>query len=288
MDLSIVAFDDLMGKHVGRVFGCCGEDCWIDYGRDKGTSGHLVITIDLHDYMVENILVSTSRGKNLLMVANDDNGDRDSQLAAALKAAQRVTEMVEDAIFESSISIVLDPRCKMAVVEFYYERIYGPYESTSYIDRVYTILSKLFDEYDSGGGEWYEKAHASSINAFQKSEMDQYLEEIVFPNTEDSNILHWWKLMKQVLPNNNVNRGTVARPKDDYRVCIQIDGAWQKQGLANATILMDSLLLFKFLRKDIKPNEWLALLLEGWDCQVKTQNYLGIHSICSDLDSEEY
>lgn len=34
MDLSIVAFDDLMGKYVGRVFGCCGEDCWIDYGRD--------------------------------------------------------------------------------------------------------------------------------------------------------------------------------------------------------------------------------------------------------------
>ncbi|XP_058191036.1 zinc finger BED domain-containing protein RICESLEEPER 1-like [Rhododendron vialii] len=107
----------------------------------------------------------------------------------------------------------------MVEVEFYYERIYGPYESTSYIDKVRTIFSKLFDEYDSGGGvfegssssrshalmgsskhnldgfqEWYEKAHASSINAFQKSEMDQYLVEIVFPNTEDFNILHWRKV----------------------------------------------------------------------------------------------
>ncbi|KAF7129192.1 hypothetical protein RHSIM_Rhsim10G0103300 [Rhododendron simsii] len=202
--------------------------------------------------------------------------------------SQKFAKYWDESCLALAVSVVLDPRCKMAVVEFYYEQIYGPCESTSYIDRVRTTFSKLFDEYGSGGGvlegssssrshavmgsskhnldgfqEWYEKAHASSIHAYQKSEMDQYLEEIVFPNTEDFNILHWWKvnsgkyptlarmardilavpattvaseaafsvggrvidesrasllpdiLMKQVLPNNDVNRG-VARPKDGF------------------------------------------------------------------------
>ncbi|KAI8528096.1 hypothetical protein RHMOL_Rhmol12G0124700 [Rhododendron molle] len=118
-----------------------------------------------------------------------------------------------DEEWEIATIIFLDPRCKMAVVEFYFEQMYGPYESTNYIDKVRTTFSKLFDEYDSDGSsssgshavmgsskhnlggfqEWYEKGHASSIHALQKSEMDQYLEEIVFSNTEDFNIF-WWKV----------------------------------------------------------------------------------------------
>ncbi|KAI8549822.1 hypothetical protein RHMOL_Rhmol06G0055200 [Rhododendron molle] len=40
--------------------------------------------------------------QNSRTVSNDDNRDRGSQSDAALKAAERGAEMVEDAIFESS------------------------------------------------------------------------------------------------------------------------------------------------------------------------------------------
>ncbi|KAF7153995.1 hypothetical protein RHSIM_Rhsim01G0175300 [Rhododendron simsii] len=41
-------------------------------------------------------------------------------------------------------SVVLDPRCDLAVVEFYYEQVYGPYESASYIDSgKYPTLARL-------------------------------------------------------------------------------------------------------------------------------------------------
>ncbi|KAH7865288.1 hypothetical protein Vadar_004691 [Vaccinium darrowii] len=38
----------------------------------------------------------------------------------------------------------------MAVVEYYYETIYGIIKSTSHVDKVRTTFSKLFDDYNSG------------------------------------------------------------------------------------------------------------------------------------------
>lgn len=38
----------------------------------------------------------------------------------------------------------------MAVVEFYYDKIYGIFKFTSRVDMVCTSFSKFFDEYDSG------------------------------------------------------------------------------------------------------------------------------------------
>ncbi|KAF7132423.1 hypothetical protein RHSIM_Rhsim09G0055400 [Rhododendron simsii] len=164
-------------------------------------------------------------------------------------------------------------------------------------DEEWEIATILFDEYDSGGGvlegssssrshavmgsskrnldgfqEWYKKAHASSIHAFQKSEMDQYLEEIVMardilavPPTivaseaafsvegrvidESHASLHPDIVEALIIANDWIKSPKKMSKYHDYRVCVRI---------ANATILMDSLLLIKVLRKDIKPDECLC------------------------------
>ncbi|XP_028109686.1 zinc finger BED domain-containing protein DAYSLEEPER-like [Camellia sinensis] len=47
---------------------------------------------------------------------------------------------------------------------------------------------------------WYAQERASNIHAYQKSEVEQYLEELVFPSNESFNILHWWKVNKAKFP----------------------------------------------------------------------------------------
>lgn len=137
----------------------------------------------------------------------------------------------EECCLALAIGVVLDPRYKMAVVEYYYEKIYGIIESTSHVDKVRSTFSELFDDYNSGScsslegisygcssssghsilgsskqqrfdgfHEWYAKTHASSISAYNKSEMVQYLEERVFPNADDFNILHWWQVNSAKFP----------------------------------------------------------------------------------------
>ena len=48
------------------------------------------------------------------------------------------------------------------------------------------------------------QVHASDISAYKKSEVEQYLEELVFPSNENFNILHWWNV-------SNVKFPTLAR-----------------------------------------------------------------------------
>ncbi|KAH7860224.1 hypothetical protein Vadar_010936 [Vaccinium darrowii] len=145
--------------------------------------------------------------------------------------SQKFSKYWEESCLALAIAVVLDPRYKMAVVEYYYEKIYGIIESFSYVDKVRTTFSELFDDYNSGScsslegisdgcssssghsilgsskqqsfdgfHEWYAKAHDSSISAYNKSEMVQYLEERVFPNSDDFNILHWWQVNSAKFP----------------------------------------------------------------------------------------
>ncbi|XP_058190311.1 zinc finger BED domain-containing protein RICESLEEPER 1-like [Rhododendron vialii] len=90
--------------------------------------------------------------------------------------SQKFAKYWDESCLALAISVVLDPRCKMAVVEFYYEQIYGPCESTSYIDRVHTIFSKLFDEYDSGGGvlEGSSSSRSHAVMGSSKHNLDGF------------------------------------------------------------------------------------------------------------------
>ena len=120
------------------------------------------------------------------------------------------------------IVVAFDPRFKLDLVEFYYYKIYG-HDSTKYVDRVRNAVSDLFVEYGgdlnpsfdnvekgsssnrsknlnmekddnlSDFDNWYKVSRASSLRAFQKPELETYLEEPVFPRKENFKILNWWK-----------------------------------------------------------------------------------------------
>ena len=133
-----------------------------------------------------------------------------------------------------AIGLVLDPRFKMDLVEYYYDRIYGD-DSSRYVLRVRNAFLDLFNEYGGDSlssiyefdtvvglvaegssssnpsstskdgrfnefDKWYKQARSSTIRAYQKLEFEQYLEEPIFPIKDNFNILHWWKVNSAKLP----------------------------------------------------------------------------------------
>ncbi|XP_028116569.1 zinc finger BED domain-containing protein RICESLEEPER 2-like [Camellia sinensis] len=139
----------------------------------------------------------------------------------------------EECYLVLAIAVVLDPRFKMDLVEYYFGLIYGA-DANKHIQRVRNGFVDLFYEYRSDSSDsmssialvsenssssgsqllvgsskqeslatfhaWYAQERASNIHAYQKSEVEQYLEELVFPSNESFNILHWWKLNKAKFP----------------------------------------------------------------------------------------
>lgn len=115
-------------------------------------------------------------------------------------------------------AVILDPRFKVKLVEYYYSQIYG---STA-LDRIKEIsdgIKQLFDAYsicsslvDQGSAlpgsslpsmcsdsrdrlKGFDKfLHETSQNQSGVSDLDKYLEEPVFPRNCDFNILNWWKV----------------------------------------------------------------------------------------------
>nr|XP_027126005.1 zinc finger BED domain-containing protein RICESLEEPER 2-like [Coffea arabica] len=116
-----------------------------------------------------------------------------------------------------TIAVVLDPRFKMDLVEYYYRQIHG-HNAEKYIQRVHSTLVDLYMDYGgkflpsldlwnsesvekssssndalSDFDKWYFESHSSCLHANQKLELDQYLEEQKFPRKDNFDILEWWK-----------------------------------------------------------------------------------------------
>nr|XP_027072008.1 zinc finger BED domain-containing protein RICESLEEPER 2-like [Coffea arabica] len=133
-----------------------------------------------------------------------------------------------------AIAVVLDPRFKLALVEYYYNALYGK-GGERYVDRVRNAIADLFVEYGGdlapflsyvgdniGEGtssssnknidgqddddklsdfdKWYQQSCSSTILASQKSELQSYLDEPVFPRKDDFDILGWWKAKSPKFP----------------------------------------------------------------------------------------
>nr|KAJ0219907.1 hypothetical protein LSAT_V11C200100330 [Lactuca sativa] len=123
-----------------------------------------------------------------------------------------------------SIGAILDPRCKMRVIEFCFPRMYPENEACENIDKVkkalYALYKEYADEYYSSSGEgngesvglrgnnvtiqpsssgWSEFAQfvrtVENIQP-QKSDLDNYLEESCYICEEDPipfDVLQWWR-----------------------------------------------------------------------------------------------
>ncbi|KAK9951399.1 hypothetical protein M0R45_006841 [Rubus argutus] len=135
----------------------------------------------------------------------------------------------EDCSLVLAVAIVFDPRFKMDLVEYYYDRLHG-FDAHKYVERVRSAIFDLFTEYEddlsqskmelrhevggsyndnmvasnddelSGFDSWYVRGRSSNIIAHKKSELEEYLEEPLFPRTENFNILNWWKINSAKLP----------------------------------------------------------------------------------------
>ncbi|WKA08911.1 hypothetical protein VitviT2T_026593 [Vitis vinifera] len=119
-----------------------------------------------------------------------------------------------------AIAVVLDPRYKMKILEFYFPIMYGS-EASSEIGKIRQLCYDLLSEYQSKSkmGQQTSSHGASSVsNLFEltydeqdplskfdlfvhstseeghaKSELDYYLEETVLPRISDFDVLSWWK-----------------------------------------------------------------------------------------------
>ena len=119
-----------------------------------------------------------------------------------------------------AIAVVLDPRYKMKILEFYFPIMYGS-EASSEIGKIRQLCYDLLSEYQSKSkmGQQTSSHGASSVsNLFEltydeqdplskfdlfvhstseeghvKLELDYYLEETVLPRISDFDVLSWWK-----------------------------------------------------------------------------------------------
>ncbi|KAH9686208.1 BED-type domain-containing protein [Citrus sinensis] len=126
------------------------------------------------------------------------------------------------------VAVVLDPRYKMVLVDYFFPQIYGS-DALTHIDRIRTLCSDLYSEYKKkslvgsnlaeGFGESSVVCNSNSssvvmgmwdvkkFNAFKsqhirkrvKSELDTYLEE-EDKTTPDFDILMWWKVNRSRYP----------------------------------------------------------------------------------------
>ena len=120
------------------------------------------------------------------------------------------------------VAIVLDPRYKMELLEFYFESIY-PMDYFLQVNRIRNLCYDLVSEYQA-------KKHQDSTSSFEsqdvvsdgksklcdydryierkkrartstmKTELDHYLGEEVLPRSSDFDILMWWKLNELKYP----------------------------------------------------------------------------------------
>lgn len=123
-----------------------------------------------------------------------------------------------------AVAVILDPRFKMKLVEYYYPQIYG----TDAADRIKDVsdgIKELFNVYCSTSASLHQGValpgsslpstsndsrdrlkgfdkfiHETSQNQNIVSDLDKYLEEPVFPRNCDFHILNWWKVQKPRYP----------------------------------------------------------------------------------------
>ncbi|XP_074290126.1 zinc finger BED domain-containing protein RICESLEEPER 1-like [Silene latifolia] len=116
-----------------------------------------------------------------------------------------------------AIAVIVDPRFKMKLVEYYYPKIYGS-DAQEYIREVSDGIKELFNEYligstsisvdhgvgsSANGVSSESRDHLKDFDMFLKdtshgqnavSDLEKYLEEPVFPRSHDFKIFDWWKV----------------------------------------------------------------------------------------------
>ncbi|KAM0974425.1 hypothetical protein FF1_017628 [Malus domestica] len=142
---------------------------------------------------------------------------------------ERIEKYWKNCSLALATAVVMDPRFKMKLVEFSFNKIYGE-EAPMHIKVVDDGIHELFHEYltlplpltptyadegnnnikieDSQGGAILTDNGLTDFDMYimettsqqMKSELDQYLDESLLPRVNDFDVLGWWKLNKMKYP----------------------------------------------------------------------------------------
>ncbi|KAM5547982.1 zinc finger BED domain-containing protein DAYSLEEPER-like [Rosa sericea] len=143
---------------------------------------------------------------------------------------ERVEKYWKNCCLALATAVVMDPRFKMKLVEFSFNKVYGE-EAPTFIKIVDDGIHELFHEYltlplpltptyaeegnagsntrteDSQGGNIADNGLTDfdvyimeTTSQQMKSELDQYLEEALLPRVHEFDVLGWWKLNKMKYP----------------------------------------------------------------------------------------
>lgn len=140
----------------------------------------------------------------------------------ALKLKSKFDEYWKKCSLIMAIAAILDPRYKMKLVEFYYPQIYGESSSPDCVAIVSNCMKALYSGHaiysplsahgqnsssESNGSAVKDRLsgfdrflHETSVSQNTKSDLDKYLEEPLFPRSNDFSILNWWKVHEPRYP----------------------------------------------------------------------------------------
>lgn len=150
----------------------------------------------------------------------DSHDDYISSLASRMKA--KFEEYWERCSLSLAVALMLDPRFKMKLVEYYYAQIYGS-AAPNRIGNIVESVKALYNEHSiclasldqdlawdvggsagclpSSGRESRDRLmgfdkflHETSQSEGSKSDLDKYLEEPLFPRNGEFSVLNWWKV----------------------------------------------------------------------------------------------
>ncbi|KAM3287096.1 zinc finger BED domain-containing protein RICESLEEPER 1 [Capsicum chacoense] len=136
----------------------------------------------------------------------------------ALKMKEKFDKYWSKCSLTLAIAVVLDPRFKMKLVEYYYNRIYDS-DASNQIKEISDAIRELSNEYSMGSPlldpdtagasgsvastiigtrdrlKGFDKfLHETTQNHNITSDLDKYLGEPVFPRNYDFSVLNWWKV----------------------------------------------------------------------------------------------
>ncbi|XP_057540761.1 zinc finger BED domain-containing protein RICESLEEPER 2-like [Amaranthus tricolor] len=123
------------------------------------------------------------------------------------------------------VATIVDPRYKMALIRFYFAKLFDKYEYDREVSRISNLLRRLVDEYESRSENNQSKRQLSSNLAsggsscddvdmeefaqflerdknqtYEKSDLDKYLENANIPLEDNFDILNWWKTNGSTYP----------------------------------------------------------------------------------------
>ncbi|XP_044465763.1 zinc finger BED domain-containing protein RICESLEEPER 2-like [Mangifera indica] len=110
------------------------------------------------------------------------------------------------------ISVILDPRFKMDIVQHFLKEMYDNEAADTHLKKIIHSVTNIYKEYAKDVHTMERpfafSQHANEV-ALPKSELDCYLTDSKVPPYEDFDILEWWRLNSSTFP-------TLARMTRDF------------------------------------------------------------------------